>query len=326
MREAIAERNARYDQTFLYGVITTGVFCLPSCAARPARPENLRFFFDSQQAQKAGLRACKRCRPLDAPAEQERLVELARYIAKHADQKLTLSELAKRVALNPTTLQKRFSALFGVSPRAFQDHERNQRLKTSLRAQQSITDSIQDAGYGSASRAKKLAMPRATRRWVGSLWQQPTRACASPNLATAQTRLKKCSVRSFPRLSSKDLQKKAGRKSTIGCAHSSSIWSLRHHARIYRWIYAAPPFKFRSGSSCCRYPLEQRGTGCGFGVRREQYRGVNPLPSRSAWRWQPRRVPLGNAAQATPPGSGNQPSALIDNARVGLGKLQQIQT
>lgn len=66
MREAIAQRNSQYDQTFLYGVVTTGVFCLPSCAARPARPENIRFFFDSHDAEQAGLRSCKRCRPLEA--------------------------------------------------------------------------------------------------------------------------------------------------------------------------------------------------------------------------------------------------------------------
>ena len=152
MREAIAQRNPQYDQTFLYGVITTGVFCLPSCAARPARPENIRFFFDSHDAEQAGLRSCKRCRPLEAAAEKEQLVELARYISQHADQKLTLSELAKRLELSPTTLQKRFSSLFGVSPRAFQDHERNKRLKASLRAQRSITDSIHAAGFGSTSR------------------------------------------------------------------------------------------------------------------------------------------------------------------------------
>jgi len=152
MRAAIAQRNPHYDQTFLYGVITTGVFCLPSCAARAARPENLRFFFDPHQAQNAGLRACKRCRPLEAPAEQKKLIELASYITEHADQKLTLGALAKRVALSPTTLQKRFSALFGVSPKAFQDHERNKRLKTSLKEQHSVTDSIHAAGFSSAGR------------------------------------------------------------------------------------------------------------------------------------------------------------------------------
>ena len=152
MRKAISERNSHYDLTFLYGVITTGVFCLPSCAARPARPENLRFFVDGQQALDAGLRPCKRCRPLEAPAERDTLIELARYIGDNADQKLTLSDLAKRTELSPTTLQKRFSALFGVSPKAFQDHERNRRLKTALRNQQSVTESIHTAGFSSTSR------------------------------------------------------------------------------------------------------------------------------------------------------------------------------
>jgi len=151
MREAIADRNPNYDLTFLYGVVTTGVFCLPSCAARPARPENLRFFLNSQQAQQAGLRACQRCRPLEAPAERDKLVELARFITDQADEKLTLAGLAKRVGMSPTVLQKRFSKVFGVSPKALQDHERRRRLKDGLKNQHSVTRSSYDAGYGSAS-------------------------------------------------------------------------------------------------------------------------------------------------------------------------------
>lgn len=56
-------RAGRFDGKFLMGVMSTGIYCLPSCAARPPRPENVRVFADEAQAQAEGLRACKRCRP-----------------------------------------------------------------------------------------------------------------------------------------------------------------------------------------------------------------------------------------------------------------------
>ena len=66
-RTAVANRDGRYDGRFVYAVVTTGVYCRPSCAARPARPENLRFFADGTAAADAGYRPCRRCRP-DQPA------------------------------------------------------------------------------------------------------------------------------------------------------------------------------------------------------------------------------------------------------------------
>ena len=77
MRAAIKARDPAFDTLFVYGVITTGVFCLPSCAARPARPENLRFHYTTEAALAAGFRPCKRCQPLAACVEQQSLIELA---------------------------------------------------------------------------------------------------------------------------------------------------------------------------------------------------------------------------------------------------------
>jgi AraC family transcriptional regulator, regulatory protein of adaptative response / DNA-3-methyladenine glycosylase II len=56
-------RKGRFDGKFIIGVLTTGIYCLPSCAARPPKPQNVRLFTSEEQAKAAGLRACKRCRP-----------------------------------------------------------------------------------------------------------------------------------------------------------------------------------------------------------------------------------------------------------------------
>jgi len=152
MRAAIADRNSDYDPVFLYGVVTTGVFCLPSCPARPARPENLRFFSDPQQALSAGLRPCKRCRPTSVPVERDRLVELARYIEANATSRLTLKALAERVQMSPNRMQKRFRDCFGVTPREYQDGIRLKQFKSSLSDGKGVTDAIFEAGYGSTSR------------------------------------------------------------------------------------------------------------------------------------------------------------------------------
>lgn len=63
MLDRSAARDQRYDGRFLIGVVSTGIFCLPSCPARRPKPENVRFFFSPEAAGEAGLRACRRCRP-----------------------------------------------------------------------------------------------------------------------------------------------------------------------------------------------------------------------------------------------------------------------
>src|SRR6478752_3056618 len=55
--------RGKFDGKFIIGVMTTGIYCLPSCAARPPKPQNVRLFTTEAEAKTAGLRACKRCRP-----------------------------------------------------------------------------------------------------------------------------------------------------------------------------------------------------------------------------------------------------------------------
>ncbi|WP_415889833.1 bifunctional DNA-binding transcriptional regulator/O6-methylguanine-DNA methyltransferase Ada [Neptuniibacter sp. SY11_33] len=152
MIEAVAARDKSRDDDFYYGVITTGVFCQPSCSSRSAKPENLRFFPDIEAAMRAGFRPCKRCLSLDEKSGTSRLIEVARHIETHAEEQLTLASLAELVGLSASRLQRVFKSAFGISPKAYQDAVRMRRFKSSLKKGESVTDAIFSSGFGSVSR------------------------------------------------------------------------------------------------------------------------------------------------------------------------------
>lgn len=153
MRRAVTAHDARYDGTFVYGVLTTGVYCRPSCRSRRAKPQNVRFFATPAEAELAGLRPCKRCAPRAALDRTTQLMQsLAGYIEKHAGDALPLAHLARRAHLSPAHLQRTFKAVLGVSPKAYQDAARLKRLKDGLKSGQGVLDSIADAGFQSTSR------------------------------------------------------------------------------------------------------------------------------------------------------------------------------
>ncbi len=158
MRAAIKSRDYAFDGRFVYAVVTTGVFCRPTCAARPARPENYRFFADAAAARRQGFRACKRCRPEEKASGADNLIASARYIIAHADEKLTLAALAKRAGLSVSRYQRAFTNAIGISPKALQDAARMDQLKSALKSGDGIAGAIFEAGYGSTSRVYGRAL------------------------------------------------------------------------------------------------------------------------------------------------------------------------
>jgi AraC family transcriptional regulator of adaptative response/methylated-DNA-[protein]-cysteine methyltransferase len=170
---AVATRDARFDDVFCYGTRSTGVYCRPSCASRPARRTSVRFFPSATAAAAAGFRPCKRCRPDVARAPlAARLEAVARHVKAHATERLPLAVLARRAALSPAHFQRAFKAHFGITPRAFQDGIRLGRFKQELRGGKGVTEAITDAGYSSSSRvygetARQLGMTPTTYRSGG---------------------------------------------------------------------------------------------------------------------------------------------------------------
>lgn len=153
MRKAVSERDAEFDGSFVYAVVTTGVYCRPSCKSRPPKAMNIRFFAAPEAAESQGFRACKRCQPRASATSTAKLMQsLAKFIDKNADQPLSLDRLSDQAHLSPTHLQRTFKAVLGVSPKAYHDAARLRLLKSSLKAGKSVLDAIGDAGFQSTSR------------------------------------------------------------------------------------------------------------------------------------------------------------------------------
>ena len=138
---AVTSRDARFDDAFVYAVVTTGVFCRPTCPSRRPRRENVRFYHSIEDAQRAGFRACRRCRPTEPRREGDARVELVReLIDADPERTPTLAELAEAASLSPFHLQRVFRKHVGVSPAQYARSRRLERFKKSLRAGGRVTD------------------------------------------------------------------------------------------------------------------------------------------------------------------------------------------
>ena len=105
---AVMARDRAFDGRFVTGVLSTGIYCRPSCAARHPRREHVRFFADGAAARAAGLRACLRCRP-DDPARDEAAILAAIAAIREADAPPALADLSETPA-NSSTGTSRLSA------------------------------------------------------------------------------------------------------------------------------------------------------------------------------------------------------------------------
>jgi AraC family transcriptional regulator, regulatory protein of adaptative response / methylated-DNA-[protein]-cysteine methyltransferase len=152
--QAVKRRDPAFDGKFFFAVRTTGVFCRPSCASRPAKRENVSFFSTVAEAEKAGFRACKRCRPdkLGAPDPQIEAVKRACAEIEAAEEAPKLAELAARAGLSPYHFHRVFKAITGVTPKAYAAETRARRAADKLRTAETVTEAIYDAGYNSSSR------------------------------------------------------------------------------------------------------------------------------------------------------------------------------
>jgi AraC family transcriptional regulator of adaptative response/methylated-DNA-[protein]-cysteine methyltransferase len=156
---AVVAKDRAADGDFLYSVRTTGVFCRPSCAARPARRENVAFHATAEAARAAGFRPCRRCRP-EEPSLHERqaaAIALACRTIEDAETPPPLEALAKSAGLSPHHFHRTFKAIVGVTPRGYADARRTERVREGLRKADSVTEAIYDAGFNSGGRFYETA-------------------------------------------------------------------------------------------------------------------------------------------------------------------------
>lgn len=152
---AFLARDATADGRFVVAVLTTGIYCRPTCPARRPKPGNARLYACNAEAERAGFRACRRCRP-DGPsraAEHGALVAQACHSLTEADEAPDLARLAQAAGLSPFHFHRVFKAGTGVTPRAYAAAERQRRLRVAMAdPATNTTDAIFSAGYGSSGR------------------------------------------------------------------------------------------------------------------------------------------------------------------------------
>jgi AraC family transcriptional regulator of adaptative response/methylated-DNA-[protein]-cysteine methyltransferase len=154
MWAAVLAREPAAEGRFLYGVMTTGVYCRPTCPSRRPLRTNVRFFAEASAAEAAGLRPCKRCQPNAAPLAERHAAAVAtacRLIAE-SEEPPALDALARAVGLSRFHFHRLFRAVTGVTPKAYADAHRAGRVVSELDEGASVTEAIYGAGFGSNGR------------------------------------------------------------------------------------------------------------------------------------------------------------------------------
>lgn len=151
---SVLARDPHADGSFYYCVRTTGIFCRPSCAARHPRPENVVFHATLQQAEEAGFRPCKRCKPdqFDQKEELSRKIAEACRRIERASKEPTLQQLAASAGMSVSHFHRLFQAILGLTPKQYAVALRNKAVQKHLSAGTTVTRAIYDSGFNSAGR------------------------------------------------------------------------------------------------------------------------------------------------------------------------------
>lgn len=148
---AFERRDRAYDGRVIAGVLTTGIYCKPSCAARHPLRRNVVFFPDAESARATGLRACLRCKP-DEIGRERIAVASAIALIEAAEEPIGLESLAAQVGYAPHHFQRLFKRATGVTPAAYARGLRANRAAAALTQEVKVTDAIYEAGYAAPSR------------------------------------------------------------------------------------------------------------------------------------------------------------------------------
>lgn len=152
--KAIECRDSSQDGVFFYGVITTGIYCKPSCASRRPLRKNVRFYATSDAAEQDGLRACNRCHPNKVAADAA-VAAVQKFVAElrqRPNDTLRLKEMAASAGLSPFHFHRVFKRVVGITPKKYMDGLRMTALKRELKGGADVAGSVYASGFGSSSR------------------------------------------------------------------------------------------------------------------------------------------------------------------------------
>jgi AraC family transcriptional regulator of adaptative response/methylated-DNA-[protein]-cysteine methyltransferase len=152
--QAVQRRDGRADGAFYYSVLTTGVYCRPSCASRRARRENVAFHATREAAEAAGFRPCRRCRPNEASVAERHASAVADAcrLIEEAEETPSLDALARAAGMSRFYFHRVFKAVTGVTPKAYADAHRAERVRDELTQCATVTEAIYGAGFNSSGR------------------------------------------------------------------------------------------------------------------------------------------------------------------------------
>jgi AraC family transcriptional regulator of adaptative response/methylated-DNA-[protein]-cysteine methyltransferase len=152
--QAVVQRDPIADGKFYYSVRTTGVYCRPTCAARLALRKNVGFHDTREDAVKAGFRPCKRCKPEGegVAARQSAAVAQACRSIEELEEIPSLEDLAQSVGMSTYYFHRLFKQLTGLTPKAYGQATRFNRVRRELTHRSSVTEAIYGAGFNSNSR------------------------------------------------------------------------------------------------------------------------------------------------------------------------------
>jgi AraC family transcriptional regulator of adaptative response/methylated-DNA-[protein]-cysteine methyltransferase len=186
---AVTRRDPAAD--FFYSVRTTGVYCRPACPSRLARRENVAFHASCEAAEQAGFRACKRCRPNAttlAEAHAAAVTQACRHI-EMAEETPDLDTLATLVGMSRFHFHRVFKSVTGITPKAYAEGHRAQRVRNVLPQRGTVTEAIYDGGFNNNSRFYAKS--------TGVLGMKPARFRNGGSGETIRFALGKCSLGSI---------------------------------------------------------------------------------------------------------------------------------
>ncbi|MBS3940837.1 MAG: DNA-3-methyladenine glycosylase 2 family protein [Actinobacteria bacterium] len=153
---AVQSKDARFDGWFFTAVLTTGIYCRPSCPVVPPKPGNMRFHPTAASAQQAGFRACKRCRPDASPGSPEWdhradvVARAMRLIGDGVVDREGVPGLAARLGYSPRQVQRHLRAEVGAGPLALARSQRAQTARVLIETTDlPLTEVAFAAGFGS---------------------------------------------------------------------------------------------------------------------------------------------------------------------------------